>query len=74
MLLKQLKQRLPENLKNVSLFSINNMLEAINDVPKYCDLMKYIGVSDQGVADAKMRLSKLNLIDWTEKKKQNYLE
>ena len=50
------------------------MLQFIKDVPKYYQLMKYLRVTGQDVADAKIQLSKINLIDWTEKKKPNFLE
>ena len=50
------------------------MLQAIKDVQKYCELMKYLGVSNDDVADAEMQLSKINFIDWTEKKKPNFFE
>ena len=60
------------------MFSVNNMLQANKDVQKYCQLMKYQGVSDQDMADAEIQQSIINqqrsIIDWTERNKPNVLE
>ena len=53
--------------------SVDNMLQAIKDVPKYCQLMKYPRVSDQDVVDAEIQLFKINLIGH-KKKKPNIME
>ena len=45
------------------------MLQANNDVPKYCHAMEYLGVTDHDLADAEIQLSKINLINWAEKSK-----
>ena len=69
-LFKQSKQRLPENLeilRNVSLFSVQNVLQPVKDVPKYCQLMKHLGASDNSIAEAEIQLTKINLINWKQK-------
>ena len=74
-LFKQLKQRLPENieiLRNVSLFSVQNILQPVKDIPKYCQLMKHLGASDNSIAEAEIQLTKINLIDWKQKQKLNF--
>ena len=69
-LFKQLQQRLPNNiatLKNISLFSVNNVLQPIKDIPAFCNVMKYLDASDSTIASAKYQLNKINLIDWQNK-------
>ena len=69
-LFKQSKQRLLENLeilRNVSLFSVQNILQPVKNVPKYCQLMKYLGTSDNSIAEAEIQLTKINLSDWKQK-------
>lgn len=69
-LFKQLKQRLPENLtilKNVSLFSVTNILQPVKDITKYCEVIKYLGASDKVLTEAEYQLGKINLVDWKNK-------
>ena len=65
-LFKQLQQRLPDNiatLKNISLFSVNNELQPVKDIPAVCNVMKYLDASDGTIACAEYQLIKINLID-----------
>ena len=65
-LFKQLQQRLPDNiatLKNISLFSVNNVLQPVKDIPAFCNVMKYLGASNKTIASAEYQLNKINLID-----------
>lgn len=69
-LYKQLKQRLPDNIKvlqNVSCFSVNNMLQPVKDKPAICEVMKFLGASDHSLSQAEYQLSKINLVDWVHK-------
>ena len=54
-LFKQLQQRLLDNiatLKNISLFSVNNVLQPVKDIPAFCNVMKYLGASNKTIASA----------------------
>ena len=45
---KQIKQILPDNLtllKNVSIFSVTNVLQPVKDLTKYCRVMQCLGIS-----------------------------
>nr|XP_039247932.1 uncharacterized protein LOC120325836 [Styela clava] len=67
---KQLKQRLPDNLKvlqNISCFSVTNMLQPLKDKAAICEVMKFLGASDQSISQAEYQLSKINLVDWVHK-------
>ncbi|KMQ87143.1 zinc finger protein [Lasius niger] len=68
-LLKQLKQRLPENvviLKKISLLSVDNVLRAVKEPIQ--PLLEYMGGS-RDIDAIESQLSKINLIDWTNKTK-----
>ena len=65
-----MQQRLPNNiatLKNISLFSVNNVLQPVKDIPAFCNVMKYLDTSDSTIASAEYQLNKINLIDWQNK-------
>ena len=67
---KQLKQHLPDNVKvlqNISCFSVNNMLQPVKDKTAICEVMKFLGASDQFLSQAEYQLSKINLVDWVHK-------
>ena len=51
-------------LKNESLFSVNNVLQAIMDLPKYCKVMEYLCVSDNILAKAECHNPSINLVKW----------
>ena len=68
----QLKKRFLKTYK-MFMFSVINMLQAIKEFQKCCQLMKYLGVADQDVADAEIIPFKINLIEQN-KKKPNLLE
>ena len=68
-LLKQLKQRLPENikiLKDMSYFSVNYMLQPVKD-SAICNVMKFLGINEDTVPKADYQLLKINLVDWINK-------
>ena len=69
-LLRQLKQRLPENikiLKSMSYFSVNYMLQPVKDASAICNVMKFLGVTEDTVAKADYQIQKINSIDWVNK-------
>ena len=43
------------------------MLQPVKDIPAFCNVMKYLGVSDKIIASAEYQLNKINLIDWQDK-------
>ena len=52
-------QRIRDNLtmlKNLSLFSVNNVLQPIMDLPEYCKVMEYLGISGNILAKAESQL------------------
>lgn len=64
---KQLKQRLPENigiLKKISLLSVDNVLRAVKEPIQ--PLLEYVDGS-RDIDAIESQLSKINLIDWTNK-------
>lgn len=66
--LKQLKQRLPENisiLKNSSLLSVENALRAVKN--SISSLMEYMGEQGNVIEAAEFQFRNINLIDWTNK-------
>ena len=66
-LYKQLKQSLSDNfaiLKNVSIFSVNNVINPIKDLPKYSKVMEYLGISGNILCKAESQLQSINLVKW----------
>lgn len=69
-LYKQLKQRLPENVKilqNISFFSVNHMLQPVKDIAAICEVMKFLGASETSLSRAEYQLNKIYLVNWTNK-------
>ena len=66
-LFKQLKQRLPENLilfKNVSLFSVSNILQPVKNLRNYCEVREYLAIPKNIIASAESQLQNINLVKW----------
>ena len=66
-LFKQLKQRLPENLtvlKNVSLFSVSNVLQPVKDLEKYCEVMEYLAIPKSIIGRAVSQLQSIYTVKW----------
>ena len=72
-LLRQLKQRLQENmkiLKDLSYFSANYVLQSVKDASTICNVMKFLGINENTVAKADYQLQKINLVDGSTKRTQ----
>lgn len=57
-----------EILRKISLFSVSCMLQPIKDVPAICEIMTFLGASENSLSQAKYQLSNINLVNWTNKK------
>ena len=66
-LFKQMKQRLPENidiLRNVSVFSVKNVLQPVKQYNSLTKLIEFMGSSAESISAAEIQLRKIHLIDW----------
>ena len=64
-LYNHLKQRVPDNLivlKNVSIFSVANVLQPVKDLTKYCNVIEHLGISGNIFAKAESQLQGINLV------------
>ena len=69
-LIKQLKQRLPENikiLKDMSYLSVNYMLQPVKNASAICDVMKFLGINEDTISKADYQLQEINSVDWVNK-------
>ena len=46
------------------LFSANNVLQPIKDLPKYCKAMEYLAISGNILAKAEYQPQSINLVKW----------